>query len=92
MASYKIPTLDDLPFGRPSFTMPSFSMPSVNIPNFEMPAFEMPAVDLPSAERVLGAVRDTAYVGVGLLVMTAERLQALQQQVVERLASLRPAA
>jgi hypothetical protein len=56
----------------------------------------MPEVDLPSIEQITDFARDAAYVGVGLVVMTAERLQALQQQVVDvltdQLAKVRTAA
>ena len=53
------------------------------MPTFELPKVDLPEVDLPSAEQIVGFARDAAYVGVGLAVMTAERLQALQQQLVD---------
>ena len=49
-----------------------------------MPKFDLADVDLPSAEQVVGFARDAAYVGVGLAVMTAERLQELQQRARRR--------
>ena len=69
----------------PTFEMPKFEMPKFEMPTFEMPKMDLPEVDLPSAEQITGFARDAAYVSVGLAVMTAERLQALQQQLVELL-------
>jgi hypothetical protein len=52
--------------------------------------------ELPSAEQVIAVVRDAAYVGVGLAVMTVERVQAFQREAVElvteQVAKLRAAA
>ena len=56
----------------------SSSCPTFELPKFDLPKIDLPEVDLPSAEQIAGFARDAAYVGVGLAVMTAERLQALQ--------------
>ena len=66
----------------PSSSCPSSSCPTFDLPKFDLPKFDLPDVDLPTAvEQVVGFARDAAYVGVGLAVMTVERLQALQQQL-----------
>ena len=46
-----------------------------------MPGLE--DVELPTPEQLATFARDAAYVGLGLAVMTAERVQALQEQFVE---------
>jgi hypothetical protein len=61
----------------------NLELPKFELPKFEMP--ELPEVDLPSAEQVLGFARDAAYVGVGLAVLTAERVQQLQQELLDLL-------
>ena len=65
----------------PKFDLPTFELPKFDLPKFDVPNFEVP--DLPTAEQVTSYVRDAAYIGVGLAAMTVERLQALQQQLVE---------
>ena len=68
-------------------TLPKFEMPTFDLP-FELPKFEMPEIDmpeLPSAEQVIDFCRDAAYVGVGLAVVTAERLAEWQRELVELL-------
>jgi hypothetical protein len=99
MPTFELPkfTMPKLPFELPTFEMPTFEMPTFEMPTFEMPTFEMPELpELPSAEQVIGAVRDAAYIGVGLAAMTAERVQAFQRQAVElvteQVAKLRAAA
>ena len=69
----------------PSSRSPKFEVPEFELPKFDLPKIDLPEVDLPSAERIAGFVRDAAYVGVGLVVLSAEKLQELQQQLVELL-------
>lgn len=67
----------------PHFEMPKVDFPKIDFPKIERPTFELPEVDLTAFEGVVDFARDVAYVGVGLAVMTAERLQSLQQQWLE---------
>lgn len=78
-----MPTLPT--FNLPTFEMPTFEMPTFELPDFDMPNVDLPMVDLPSAEQVAAFARDAAFVGVGVAVMTVERLQALQTQLIELL-------
>ena len=85
-------------------TIPKIDLPKFELPKFELPTFDVPKVDLtdvelPSPEQIAGCARNAAYVGVGLVVTTVERVQALQQQLVDavksgvdKVASVRPAA
>ena len=66
----------------PKFEVPTFDLP-FELPKFELPEFDMP--ELPSTEQVIGFARDAAYVGVGLAVVTAERLAEWQRELVELL-------
>ena len=71
------------------FELPKFELPKFELP-FELPKFELPDVDmpeLPSAEQIIGFYRDAAYVGVGLAVVTAERVAEWQRELVELLKS-----
>lgn len=67
----------------PKFELPE--LPKFDLPKFDLPKVDLPDVDLPTVEQIAGFARDAAYVGIGLAVMTAERLQALQEQLVELL-------
>jgi hypothetical protein len=69
--------------------LPTFELPTLP---FDLPSFDLPTLptcstsslpELPTAEQVADAVRDAAYVGVGLAVMTAERAQAAGAKVAE---------
>jgi hypothetical protein len=94
-SKFELPKFDRSKFEMPKFEMPKFEMPKFEAPKFEMPKFEMPKfeapkrpdVDLPSREQVLGFARDAAYVGVGVVVLTAERMQKLQQELMDLLKS-----
>jgi hypothetical protein len=75
-------------FELPKFEMPTFELPKFELPNFELPKIDLPEIDLPelpSSEQVLAFARDAAYVGVGLAVVTAERLAEWQRELVELL-------
>ena len=68
----------------PTFELPTlpFELPSLSdLPTIDVNACSRP--ELPSFEQVAGVARDAAYVGVGLAVMTVERLQAAGAKVAE---------
>ena len=68
----------------PTFELPKlpFELPSLSdLPTIDLAACTRP--ELPSFEQVAGVARDAAYVGVGLAVMTVERLQAAGAKVAE---------
>ncbi len=73
-------------FELPQFEMPKFELPDFELPKWELPKFDLPKiedVELPTVDQVTSFARDAAYVGIGLAAMTVERVQALQDQVVE---------
>ena len=83
----------------PKFELPKFELPKFDLPKFDVPKVDLTDVELPSPEQIVGCARNAAYVGVGLVVTTAERVQELQQQLVDavksgvdKVASVRPAA
>jgi hypothetical protein len=76
-----IPTIDLSKLNLGDWKLPEFKLPEFDLPKFELPDFDLP--DMPTAEQVTSYVRDAAYVGVGLAAMTVERLQALQQQLID---------
>ena len=83
-----MPTFDDCPSRADRIRLRQVEMPNVRVmptvrdcpssscATFELPKFDLPKVDLPSVDvrshRRLA--RDAAYVGVGLVVMTVERV------------------
>ncbi len=60
-------------------------MPAFEMPTFEMPAFDMPAVELPAdVERVADFARDAVYAGVGVAVLTVQKLEAQRRELAEQ--------
>lgn len=82
-----MPTLPkfELPFDLPRFELPRFDVPKFDLPKFDLPKVDLPDVELPSAEQVLAVLRDAAYAGTGLVVLTAERIAELQTKLIETL-------
>jgi hypothetical protein len=74
-----MPTMPKLP----TFELPTlpFDLPSFDLPSCDLSSLELP--ELPTVQQVADAARDAAYVGVGLAVMTAERVQAAGAKVAE---------
>lgn len=69
----------------PKIDLPKFDLPNFELPKFDLPKFDVPDVELPTPEQLAGCARNAAYVGVGLVVTTAERVQEVQQQLVDTL-------
>ena len=76
-----------MPYTLPKFTVPTgldfskldlskLQLPKFDMPKFEMPKFEMPTIDLSGVdvERLSDLARDAAYAGVGLVVLTVEKI------------------
>ncbi len=62
----------------PKFDMPKFDMPQVDMPKFELP--ELPV----DADRVIGLARDAAYAGVGVAVLTVQKLDAQRRELTDQ--------
>ena len=62
----------------PKFDMPKFDMPQVDMPKFELP--ELPV----DADRVIGFARDAAYAGVGVAVLTVQKLDAQRRELTDQ--------
>jgi hypothetical protein len=67
----------------PKIDLTKFELPKFELPKFDLPKFDVPDVELPTPEQLAGCARNAAYVGVGLVVTTAERVQELQQQLFD---------
>lgn len=73
------PTKIDLTrFDVRKFDLPKFEMPKMELPKFEMP--ELPA----DADRVIGLARDAAYAGVGVAVVTVQKLDAQRRELTDQ--------
>ena len=76
----------------PKFELPK--LPKVDLPKFDLSKFEMPKVDLPKVDvdRLGELARDAAYVGVGLVTLTAqkvdERRRGIQAEITTRVRQL----
>jgi hypothetical protein len=99
-----VETVPHIPHAEENTPVPTF--PKIDVTKFELPKFELPKIDLPkidladidlpSTEQVVGCARNAAYLGVGLAVTTIERVQELQQQLLDTfkvgVEKVRPAA
>ena len=77
-------------------TLPKFELPKFDLPKIDLPKIDLSEIELPTGEQLVGCARNAAYVGVGLAVETVERVQALQQQLLDTVKAgvdkVRPAA
>ena len=85
--------LPEMPFDFPSFDFPAidFSKLDVNaLRNAKLPSVDLPGID---TAKLTAAVRDAAYIAVGIGVVAVERAQArgtaLTTKVNERLIEVR---
>jgi hypothetical protein len=80
----KLPKVD-----LPKFDLPKFEMPKVDLPKFDLPKVDLPKVDV---DRLGELARDAAYVGVGLVALTAqkvdERRRGIQAEITTRVRQL----
>ena len=81
----------------PTLTMPSvpgFDFSKLDLSKLQFPKFDLPKVDLPKVDvdRLADVARDAAYVGVGLVALTAEKLderrRGIQAEVTTRVRQL----
>jgi hypothetical protein len=74
--------------------MPNVELPKFDLPKFEMPKVDLPKIDLPKidTERLGDLARDAAYVGVGLVVLTAQKVddrrRGIQAEITTRVRQL----
>jgi hypothetical protein len=65
---------------------PNIEFPKVEFPKVDLQA--MPAVDLPiDVERVVGFARDAAYVTVGAVVITAQKVDERRRELADQAAA-----
>ena len=105
MPTFNMPSLPGLDFSKldlsklqfPKFELPK--LPKVDLPKFEMPKvdlpkFDLPKVDLPKVDvdRLGELARDAAYVGVGLVTLTAQKVdegrRGIQAEITTRVRQL----
>lgn len=76
-----MPTLDDLKndlrnVRLPKLDLPKLDLPKLGLPKWDLPELDLTRLDLPiDADRVGGVARDAAYVGIGAVVVTAQKLE-----------------
>jgi hypothetical protein len=86
----KRPTLKVPTVKLPNVTVPNVKFPTVKLPTVKLPTFTAPKVTMPTApvvdERILAAVRDAAYVTVGLGVIAVQQTEARRKELVHAIA------
>ncbi len=66
--------------------LPTVRLPE--LPTFELPSFDLPKFELPDTpelpvDRIAGFARDAAYVGVGAVVVTAQRAEERRRELTD---------
>ena len=102
MPTLTMPSVPGLDFSKldlsklqfPKFELPKFDLPKFDLPNVDLSKFELPKVDLPKVDvdRLGELARDAAYVGVGLVTLTAEKVdegrRGIQAEITTRVRQL----
>jgi hypothetical protein len=75
---------------RPTVKLPTVKLPTVKLPTVKLPTVKLPTGTVPSLpavdERVIAAVRDAAYVTVGLGVLAVQQTEARRKELVQAIA------
>mgnify|MGYP001811666812 FL=1 len=65
--------------------MPDFELPEMpELPDFELP--KLPEIDVP-VDRMAGFARDAAYVGVGAVVVGAQKADERRREITDQVTS-----
>jgi len=68
----------------PKFDLSKFELPKFDLPKFDLSKIDLPKFDLPKLDdNVTAALRDAAYITVGLGVTAVERAAARRRQLIE---------
>lgn len=76
-----MPTLNDLKHDLRNVHLPKLDLPKWDLPKWDLPELDLTKLDLTrldlpiDADRVGGVARDAAYVGIGAVVVTAQKLE-----------------
>lgn len=67
------------------FDVRNFDLPKFDLPKFDLPEFDLPEIDLPvDVDRVAGLARDAAYAGVGVAVITAQKVDDRRRELTDQ--------
>lgn len=70
------------------FDVRNIDLPKIDFPNVDLPKFEFPKFDeieLPvDVDRVVGLARDTAYAGIGVAVVTAQKVDERRRELTDQ--------
>jgi hypothetical protein len=68
------------------FDLRKLDLPKFDLPKFDLPKFETPELPV-DAERVVGIARDAAYAGVGVAVVTVQKLDAQRRELTDQISA-----
>jgi hypothetical protein len=75
---------------RPTVKRPTLKVPTVKLPTVKLPTVTAPKVTMPTMpvvdERILAAVRDAAYITVGIGVLAVQQTEARRKELVHAIA------
>ena len=93
----KFPDLKLPDFKLPDFKLPDFKFPAIDFPTMDLPGLDFSSLDVnalrdrlgsidttkvtESAAKLTGAVRDAAYIAIGLGVTSVEMVKARREQL-----------
>lgn len=86
MTRLDVRKIDMSKFDLPEFDMARFDVRNVDVSKFDLPKFDLPELpdfDVP-VDRVAAMARDAAYVGVGAVVVTAQKVDERRREMTDQ--------
>lgn len=79
----------DLPkLDLPKIDLPKLDLPKADLPKLDLPNVDLPKLDLPAGiDRASDLARDAAYVGVGAMVVTAQKVDERRRELTDQVTS-----
>ena len=83
-----LPGLDLSKFDLSKVKLPKFDIPKIDLSKFDVPKVDISKVDLPGVDidRLSDLARDAAYVGVGLVALTVQKVDEARRGIRTELA------
>ena len=87
LKNFDLKSLDPTKIDLTRFDVRKMDLGDFELPEFKLPSVEMPKIDLPGdidVDRVVDLARDAAYIGVGAVVMTAQKADEARRELTDQ--------